>query len=337
MKRDCNRTIAMYRWIVAFAFAVAMLTVRASVAVELPIAQPSITCMVITSDGRTVIDGSQSGVRIRDWTDLAVKHTLTVACRHVHDVVLSTDETRIAVVGGNPGESAWVGMYSWPGRDLIWSQSFSDDVAYAGSFSQSGTTLAVACHDHSVALMTADAGTAKTVLKGHSRPVTGVTFLRDETTLLSCGLDQSLRVWDCDRGTVVRSLTNHTQSITSLVMQPNLGNAMPMVATGSEDKTVRLWQPIIGRLVRFQRLSSPVTALAWYPDGTALVVGCHDGMLRVVQADTLQTTEYAANVDTWITTVAVHPTEFKALIGDANGNLTKVPLFSNHGFREFHR
>ena len=167
----------------------------------------------------------------------------------------------------------------------------------------------------------------KTVLKGHSRPVTAVAFVRDDTTLLSCGLDQSLRVWDCDRGTVVRSLTNHTQPVTSLAVRPATGETMPMIATGSEDKTVRLWQPIIGRLVRFQRLSSPVSAVAWTPDGTALAAGCQDGMLRVIQADTLHTTEHAATVDTWITAVAVHPTESTALIGDGSGNLTKMPIF----------
>ncbi len=327
MRRRCSRTIAVCQWIVACVFAGAMLTVRASLANELKIAQPSITCVVITSDGRTLIDGSQSGVRIRDWQDLAVEQTLTVPCSHVHDVVLSKDETRLAVVGGNPGESAWVGMYSWPGRELIWSQSFSDDVAYAAGFSPSGTSLAVACHDHSVALMTADAGNKTSVLKGHSRPVTAVAFLHDNTTVVSCGSDQSLRVWDCDRGTVVRSLTNHTQSITCLAVRPATADPVPMIATGSEDKTVRLWQPIIGRLIRFQRLPSSVTALAWTSDGTALVAGCRDGMLRVIQTDTLQTTEHAANVDTWITAIAVHPKESTALIGDGNGNLTKTPIF----------
>ena len=327
MRRRCSRTIAVCQWIVACVFGAAMFPVRASLADELKIAQPSITCVVITSDSRTVIDGSQSGVRIRDWQDLAVEQTLTVPCSHVHDVVLSKDETRLAVVGGNPGESAWVGMYSWPGRELIWSQLFSDDVAYAASFSPSGSTLAVACHDHSVALMTADAGNTKTVLKRHSRPVIDVVFLRDDTTLLSCGLDQSLRVWDCDRGTVGRSLTNHTQPITCLAVRPAIADPVPMIATGSEDKTVRLWQPITGRLVRFQRLPSPVTALTWTSDGTALVAGCRDGILRVIQAETLQTTEYPATVDTWITTVAVHPTESTVLIGDGNGRLTKVPIF----------
>lgn len=326
MRRACCQIIAVCPWIVACAAVGVLLSVRVSGADELTIAQPSITCAVITSDGQTVIDGSQSGVRIRAWKELAVEHTVTVPCRHVHDVVLSEDETRLAIIGGNPGESAWVGMFSWPARDLIWSQSFSDDLAYAASFSPSGMTLALACHDQSVALMTTDAGHQTSLLKGHSRPVTAIAFLREDATLLSCGLDQSLRVWDCDRGTVVRSLTNHTQAITCLAVQPTAGNAMPMIATGSEDKTVRLWQPIIGRLVRFQRLSSPVTALAWTPDGTSLVAGCQDGMIRVIKADTLKTTERTATTDTWITAVAVHPTESTVLVGDGNGQLMKCPL-----------
>lgn len=327
MRRHRSPVFAVCRLIVAWTIADALLVVRPSIADEVTVGQPSITCAAITSDGRTVIDGSQSGVRIRQWTDLALQQTLTVPCRHIHDVVMSTDEARLAVIGGNPGESAWVGMYSWPGRDLIWSKSFSEDVAYAAGFNPTGSALAVACHDHSVALMNTDTGSSQTVLNGHSRPVTAVAFFHDDMTLLSCGLDQSLRVWDCSRGTVVRSLTNHTHPITCLAVQPKANHQLPMIATGSEDKTVRLWQPTIGRLVRFQRLSSPVTALAWTPDGRSLVAGCQDGMFRVVQADTLHTTEYAATVETWITALAVHPEESVVLIGDGNGNLKKVPLF----------
>ena len=327
MRRDCRRFMAVCRWIAACIVASVLLCVPASVADDSVVGQPLITCAVITSDGQSVIDGSQSGVRIRRWQDLVVEHTQTVPCRHIHDVLMSQDQSQFAVVGGNAGESAWVGMYSWPDRELIWSRSFSDDVAYAASFNPSGTTLAVACHDHSVALMNSDTGSTKTLLMGHSHPVTAVAFVHDNTTVVSCGFDQSLRVWDCDRGTAVRSLTNHTQPITCLAVQPKAGELTPMIATGSDDRTVRLWQPIIGRLVRFQRLSSPVTALAWTPDGTALVAGCQDGIVRVVQADTLHTTERTTTTNTWITTIAVHPSESTVLVGDANGNLTKVPHF----------
>lgn len=284
-----------------------------------------ITCISITSDGLTAIDGSQSGVRIRRWSDLSVEHTVEVPCRTVHDVVLSHDESKLAIVGGNPGESAWVGLYSWPLRECLWSQSLSDDVAYAASFSPSGHALAVACHDHAVVLLDCPSGGTTSVLMGHSRPVTALTFVSNDVSLVSCGVDQSVRIWNCEQDNFVRSLTNHTQPITCLAERPNTSKTLPMIATGSEDKTVRLWQPTIGRMVRFQRLTSAVTALAWTKDGNSIIVGCQDGHIRIVQADTLQTIEHPAASNSWIMAIAVHPADSMILAGDSYGNIVKLP------------
>jgi WD40 repeat protein len=291
---------------------------------ELP--QAPITCIAITLDGSTVIDGSQTGIRVRLWSDMSVDHTVEVPCRNVHDVVLSPDESTLAVVGGNPGESAWVGFYSWPSRELLWSRSFSNDIACAVSFCSSGRLLAIGCHDHSVVLLESESGISKGTLTGHSRPVTVLSFVGSDTSFVSGSIDQSIRIWNYEQATVVRSLTNHTQPVTSLAVRPKTGEALPMIATGSEDKTVRLWQPTIGRMVRFQRMTSPVTALAWTKDGNAIVVGCGDGRIRLVQADTLQTTERPVVSNTWITAIAVHPTESMILAGDADGNIVKLPL-----------
>lgn len=291
---------------------------------ELP--QALITCIAITLDGSTVIDGSQAGVRVRHWSNLSVEQRVDVPCRNVHDVVLSPDESKLAVVGGDPGESAWVGLYSWPSRELLWSKSFSDDIACAVSFSPSGRLLAIGCHDHSAVLLESESGISKGTLTGHSRPVMTLSFVGSDTLLVTGSIDQSIRIWNCEQGTVVRSLTNHTQPVTSLAVRPNTGGALPMIATGSEDKTVRLWQPTIGRMVRFQRMTSPVTALAWTKDGSSIVVGCQDGRIRIVHADTLQTTEHTGATTTWITAIAVHPIKSMLLAGDADGNIVKLPF-----------
>lgn len=290
------------------------------------LSQPPMTCVAMTSDGLTAIHGSQSGVHIRRWSDLSVEHSVEVPCRNVHDVVLSPDESKLAIVGGNPGESAWIGLYSWPSRELLWSQSFSNDIACAASFSPSGHVLAVGCHDHSVVVLDSESGGTRRVLTGHSRPVTALAFVNNDISLVSCGVDQSIRIWSGEQGTFVRSLTNHTQPITCLAVRPNTVDALPMIATGSEDKTVRLWQPTIGRMVRFQRLTSSVTAIAWTMDGNSIIVGCQDGRIRIVQADTLQATEHSAASGAWVTAIAVHPKEIKILAGDSNGNIVKLPL-----------
>ncbi len=311
--------------IACFVFIV-LLNLCSAIADDREIPPPPMTCITMTSDGLTVIDGSQFGVRVRRWNDLFVEHTVDVPCRNVHDIVLSPDESKLAVVGGNPGESAWVGLYSWPSRELLWSQSFSNDIAYAASFSPSGHLLAVGCHDHSVVLLESETGISKGTLTGHSRPVTALTFISHDLSLVSGSIDQSIRIWNCEQGIVVRSLTNHTQPVTCLAVRPNRGDALPVIASGSEDKTVRLWQPTIGRMVRFQRLPSAVTALAWTKDGNSIIVGCQDGRIRTVQADTLEVTEHPATNNAWITAIAVHPTVNQILAGDIDGKIVKLQL-----------
>ena len=321
-----NYTIAFLYGIVVWFVVLTLFDIRSAVAQDSELPQAPITCIAFTSDGLTAIDGSQSGVRIRRWSDLSVEHTVEVPCRNVHDVVLSPDESKLAIVGGNPGELAWVGLYSWPSRELLWWQSFSDDVAYAASFGPTGHVLAVGCHDHSVVLLENQSGGTKSVLTGHSRPVRALTFVNNDVSLVSCGVDQSICIWNYEQGTFVRSLTNHTQPITCLALRPSTGDALPMIATGSDDKSVRLWQPTIGRMVRFQRLTSSVTAIAWTMDGNSIIVGCQDGRIRIVEADTLQITEHSGASRAWVTAVAVHPTASMILAGDADGNIVKLPL-----------
>ena len=138
------------------------------------------------------------------------------------------------------------------------SREFSSDIAYAIVFHPSQQSLAVACHDNAVAVLDIGTSSITAVLSGHSRPVTGATFLSGKTPLLlSCSDDQTIRVWDAASATVVRALTNHTQPVTCFAVRPADGDALPIVASGSEDRTVRFWQPGTGRLVRFQRLNSP--------------------------------------------------------------------------------
>ena len=165
------------------------------------------------------------------------------------------------------------------------------------------------------------------MLSGHSRPVTGVTFLSGKTPLLlSCSDDQTIRVWEAASATVVRALTNHTQPVTCLAVRPADGDALPIVASGSEDRTVRFWQPGTGRLVRFQRLNSPVTAIAWTTDGSAVLAGGRDGAVRRVNAETLKTDEFQMTANAWINASAVHPTEPVALIAISTGQLAKLHL-----------
>ena len=74
----------------------------------------------------------------------------------------------------------------------------------------------------------------------------------------------------------VRILDNHTGTIRDLATRPG-DHAVPYLASASADKTVRIWQPSIGRLVRFVRLPAEPLAIAWTSDGKRLAASCIDG------------------------------------------------------------
>jgi WD40 repeat protein len=93
----------------------------------------------------------------------------------------------------------------------------------------------------------------------------------------------------------LRTLDNHTATVHDLAVRPGQpGDAPPLVASVSDDRTLRLWQPTIGRMVRFAKLSSPPLAVAWSADGKRLATSCIDGHLRVLDPDTLQATDLPA-------------------------------------------
>lgn len=104
------------------------------------------------------------------------------------------------------------------------------------------------------------------------------------------------------------------------------GEGLPMVASISEDRTVRLWQPTIGRMVRFARLESAPLAVTWIPDGSRLVVACEDGKVRIIDPDTVTVERVIPAISGWAYTLAVHPDGTRAIVGGRGGQMKQISI-----------
>ena len=160
-------------------------------------------------------------------------------------------------------------------------------------------------------------------LTGHTGWVYGIAF-KDNGTLISGSGDYTLRAWDVttgrqrwqtdvgnsvyavalpshdpffiaygglvnhnirmrssDDGDYRGSVTGHTSTVYSLAFKPN----SYLLASGSDDNTVRIWDVGDNTNLRHVRTlrghTDEVWSVAWSPDGRTLASGCRDGTVRL--------------------------------------------------------
>lgn len=291
-------------------------------------AEPPITAACFSADGTTVVVGSQAGLQWRDWPALTVRRQWKTNLVQVHHLALEPASGRLAVSGGSPAEAGGAEIYAWPpeGQPLR-SWRGGEDVWYQFAWDELAVGWVAACGDGNLYRGMEDGGEL-TAVGGHSRGVLAVASAGGGWWC-SAGMDRSLRVWRGERFEAVRSLDNHSGVVHDLALRPvAAGQAagVRMLASASEDRTVRFWQPAIGRLVRFARLPSPPLDIDWLPDGSRLVAACTDGRLRIVDPDSAELVAELAGVPAWAYTLVVAPSGREALVGGADGQVRRVAL-----------
>lgn len=286
------------------------------------------TAAAFAPAGKTVVIGSQAGLRVLSWPDLKPLRKIDTELVHVHDLAFSPRGDRLLAAGGDPGVEGAVESFSWPEGKLLKKVAEHSDLVYAVDWSPDGKRWASAGGDNLCRVHDADSGKRLVTFDGHSKPVLALHFTPDGKAILSAGIDQALRLWDASNGKPLRALENHVGPVVGLALRPGYerDTPPPVFASVSSDRTVRLWQPTIGRLMRFKKLASAPLAVAWTPDGDRLLVSCADGKLRVIDADSLELLQEIPAGQGWGHTLAVPASGKAALVGSENGKVTRVEL-----------
>ncbi|MEO1997177.1 MAG: WD40 repeat domain-containing protein [Planctomycetaceae bacterium] len=285
-------------------------------------ADPPVTAIAFAPDGQSVIVGSQAGLVVHGWPDLKPERSLDTKLINIHALAFAPGGMSLAAAGGTPSEQGQVEIFDWPDGNLTVRCTDHEDSVLGIAWSND-SLLATASLDHVVTLWKAESGESVQQLKGHSRGVSSVCFLPDTDMLVSAGLDQNLRVWEIATQKLLRTLNNHTLPVHQIALRPG-GVGLPMVASVSDDRTVRLWQPTIGRMVRFAQLDSTPLAVDWLTDGSYVVVTSADGHVRLIDPDTVEVVQDLPAVTGWAYSLGIHPMDGSLLIGGREGQLRRV-------------
>jgi WD40 repeat protein len=245
------------------------------------IAQPPITALAISSSGQQYITGSQAGISIHNIGDQALLRSVDTQLEQVHDLCLSSDGAYLIAAGGSPAEQGTIEFYSWPQAERIRSLSLSEDLIYRIQTTSDGKFLVASGHENRCWLVSMD-GKVRVSYANHSRPVLATTPMPANTSFLSGGTDQTIQLWSA-AGERIRTLSNHTGSVTDMAVQVSPETNLVHLISTSEDRSVRLWQPEIGRMVRFVRLESIPRRVIWLSD-SRLVVACDDGTISIIDS-----------------------------------------------------
>ncbi|TWT69305.1 WD40 repeat domain-containing protein [Crateriforma conspicua] len=288
---------------------------------------PPITDVAFSPDGRYLVCVGQSGIVSRRWPDLETVAAIQVPLDNLHCAAFSPDGDHLAVGGGNPADFGAVVTLKWSEGALDETivhqyRQFDDsvvDVRWTGNNSWLAASI-----DRTVRHVHLNQSEA-TVMQGHSRAVTAVETFGQTKWILSGGDDHRLRLWDTADFETVRTLKQHTGPIVDIAAA-RTNDGLPIVATASEDRTVRLWQPTIGRLIRFCRLPQQPLKIAWSPDSQTIVAACRDGNLRWIDVASVQVVHTRQAIDGWAYAIAIHPSEPTIVVAGSGGKIQPFPL-----------
>ncbi|KAK9447886.1 WD40-repeat-containing domain protein [Limtongia smithiae] len=106
------------------------------------------------------------------------------------------------------------------------------------------------------------------ILKGHERPLTQLKYNREGDLLFTTARDKIVNVYDSHNGERLGTYSGHQGAVFSVDVDPT----STVIATGSGDNTVRLWDVRTGKCVHVWKFNASAKFVQFNEDGNLLLV-----------------------------------------------------------------
>ena len=208
------------------------------------------------------------------------------------NVVVWTPDGRRLVAGGNNG---MLTLYS--GVNFIYetAQQAHEAAMRCLVYSHSGEWLISADHEGIIKYWTTTLNPVKDLPDAHAgSPVRDLSFSPTDAKFVSCADDATIKVWDFERGTLERVLgastpeaagKSHGWDVKAAQWHPSKG----MIASGSKDNVVKLWDPRVrDEICELHLHKNTVTCLKWHSSGNFFATGSRDQLIKLFDVRTMR-------------------------------------------------
>jgi len=222
-------------------------------------------------------------------------------------------------------------IYDWRNAEIIKTLDFPGEVSSV-SFSPDGQVLAVGGVDEpqgqvqNAAIWTYSVGSWEPLIKFPEYiNVPTMAYSPKGDTLVGGGTSRNVQVWRTSDGTSVFTL-NHTHQVAGVAISPDgstvaAGTCIEIVNYECSNGGIWLWDMPTGKLIRkLNGFPNIVENLAFSVDGSLLIAGSRDGILRIYTTSNYEST-FETNVSGGISAMALSSDSGMLATGSLSGDI----------------
>ena len=279
-------------------------------------------------------------MRLWDLNTKKLLRSLTGHCQAVRAIAYSPNEEILATASDDKTIKLWNANTFQEICTLFGHSHAVKSVA----FSSDGKLLASGSWDKTVKIWDVKTSQEICTLSGHQLQVSAVAFSQippDGGILASASFDRTIRLWEVDRAfecvgelknlrnyNFSSILSGHTWAVLTVAFSPD----GKILASGSDDNTIKLWEVNTGQLIcTLVGHSWSVVAVTFSTDGEMLISGSRDKTVKLWSVITKkEIATLSGHVDS-VSTVAVSPDAQQIVSGSRDKTIKLWELVQQQG------
>ncbi|KAK0518649.1 Lissencephaly-1 [Tilletia horrida] len=198
-------------------------------------------------------------------------------------------------------EDATMKVWDWEGGEMERTLKGHTKAVQDVDFDSKGQFLVSCSSDLSIKVWDTSNDWKNTkTLYGHDHSISSVRFMPGDDRIMSASRDRTIKLWDLASGYCTRTVTGHAEWVRAAIPSDD-GSVFvtcsndqvsakdersrapnQFVATGSRDKTIRIWDASSGQCLRtLHGHDNWIRALVFHPNGKALLSASDDKSVKV--------------------------------------------------------